>query len=241
MRADVVDNDQVRIYVEDSGPGIPPQKQKELFTKYQESLDLLSQGTGIGLHLSKKLMQIMGGDLWLNSSYNSGVEGCPGACFVVDLRTQPIDIESALPMDRNSVSKSPPPTIISGEYPIDATPDMPKVPPLTSTSIVATKGTQSENNTQALKMQEAAPSAISLIQPSSVVAAADNHHDSRVSELPDGISVLFVDDDAMLRKLFMRAVKRAAPVSWKIHEASSGEVALKLCEGQDYDLIFLDQ
>ena len=35
----------VRIYVEDSGSGIPEEKRERLFAKYQESLDLLSQGT----------------------------------------------------------------------------------------------------------------------------------------------------------------------------------------------------
>ena len=43
MRAQVVDG-HVRIYIEDSGPGIPLEKQKELFAKYQASLDLLGQG-----------------------------------------------------------------------------------------------------------------------------------------------------------------------------------------------------
>lgn len=35
----------VKIYVEDSGSGIPIEKRDRLFAKYQESLDLLSQGT----------------------------------------------------------------------------------------------------------------------------------------------------------------------------------------------------
>jgi K+-sensing histidine kinase KdpD len=33
------------LLVEDSGPGIPPEKQDQLFNKYQESLDILGQGT----------------------------------------------------------------------------------------------------------------------------------------------------------------------------------------------------
>jgi len=38
-------NSTVRLYVEDSGSGIPADKRVRLFAKYQESLDLLSQGT----------------------------------------------------------------------------------------------------------------------------------------------------------------------------------------------------
>jgi light-regulated signal transduction histidine kinase (bacteriophytochrome) len=44
LRADVVD-DEVFVYVEDSGPGIPKEKREILFNKFQESLDSLSQGT----------------------------------------------------------------------------------------------------------------------------------------------------------------------------------------------------
>lgn len=40
----VVDG-KVQLAVEDSGPGIPLEKQKRLFLKFQESLDVLSQGT----------------------------------------------------------------------------------------------------------------------------------------------------------------------------------------------------
>jgi hypothetical protein len=43
VRGEVV-SDKVRIYVEDSGPGIPLEKRGKLFDKYQESLDLLNQG-----------------------------------------------------------------------------------------------------------------------------------------------------------------------------------------------------
>ena len=44
LRAEVVDGF-VRLYVEDSGPGIPYEKRERLFSKFQESLDTLSQGT----------------------------------------------------------------------------------------------------------------------------------------------------------------------------------------------------
>jgi signal transduction histidine kinase len=42
--AQVVDG-MVELSIEDSGPGIPPEKQGLLFNKFQESLDSLSQGT----------------------------------------------------------------------------------------------------------------------------------------------------------------------------------------------------
>jgi two-component system sensor histidine kinase BarA len=42
----------VQLHLEDSGPGIPQEKRSDLFAKFRESLDLLNQGTGIGLCLS---------------------------------------------------------------------------------------------------------------------------------------------------------------------------------------------
>jgi sensor domain CHASE-containing protein len=61
----------VVIYVEDSGPGIPENKRNTLFAKFQESLDELSQGTGIGLSLCAKLIDLMGGSIELDNSYHS--------------------------------------------------------------------------------------------------------------------------------------------------------------------------
>lgn len=45
LRAAIVDGS-VELSVEDSGPGIPPEKRQRLFFKFQESLDSLAQGTG---------------------------------------------------------------------------------------------------------------------------------------------------------------------------------------------------
>jgi CheY-like chemotaxis protein len=58
--------------------------------------------------------------------------------------------------------------------------------------------------------------------------------------LPEGLSALFVDDDVVLRKLFVRSLRRVAE-SWKVQEATSGEAALLLCETTSFDVIFVDQ
>jgi CheY-like chemotaxis protein len=59
-------------------------------------------------------------------------------------------------------------------------------------------------------------------------------------ELPSKLSVLFVDDDCVLRKLFTRSLQRIAP-DWNLTEASNGETALRLVGSQEFDLIFMDQ
>ena len=88
LRANV-QNDKVHMYIEDSGPGIPEEKRKDLFNKYQKSLDSLAQGTGVGLSLVEKLVNLMDGDIYLDEKYDSGHEGHPGACMVINLNQAP--------------------------------------------------------------------------------------------------------------------------------------------------------
>jgi signal transduction histidine kinase len=39
----------VQLAVEDSGKGVPPDKRRDLFQKFQTSLNVLNQGIGVGL------------------------------------------------------------------------------------------------------------------------------------------------------------------------------------------------
>ena len=87
----IVENDKVVVAVEDSGPGIPQEKRNRLFAKFQESLDRLNQGTGIGLCVCKNLSELMGADLGLDDTFESGIEGCPGTRFVLSLNQPPIE------------------------------------------------------------------------------------------------------------------------------------------------------
>ena len=97
LKADVDDgNGMVRLYIEDSGTGIPMEKRNHLFGKFQDALDSCGQGTGLGLSLCQKLVDLMHGHLWLDESYDSGVEGNPGARFVISLNKKPLDIDSVV-------------------------------------------------------------------------------------------------------------------------------------------------
>jgi two-component system clock-associated histidine kinase SasA len=50
-------NDKVTLSVEDSGPGIPEEKRRNLYYgRLQESLDASNQGTGMGSNLCRKLI-----------------------------------------------------------------------------------------------------------------------------------------------------------------------------------------
>jgi response regulator of citrate/malate metabolism len=64
--------------------------------------------------------------------------------------------------------------------------------------------------------------------------------DSISSVLPEDLSVLFVDDDMMLRKLFSRSIRKLMP-SWNIQEAGNGETSFKMVDVEKFDLIFMNQ
>jgi PAS domain S-box-containing protein len=71
----------LRIAVTDTGPGIPLDKQKYLFESFNrlgaDQTDV--EGTGIGLNITKKLTELMNGELGFDSTPGKG------SCFYVDL------------------------------------------------------------------------------------------------------------------------------------------------------------
>jgi len=61
--------------IADSGIGIPKKKQNRLFKSFSqvdEHNTRKNSGTGLGLAISKKLVHLMGGDMWVDSSENKG-------------------------------------------------------------------------------------------------------------------------------------------------------------------------
>lgn len=91
LRADIVDG-KVHLYVEDSGPGIPKEKQQNLFRRYQTSLDSLAQGTGVGLNLVSKLITLMDGTITLDPEFRSGFKDYPGTCIDINLNMEPVGV-----------------------------------------------------------------------------------------------------------------------------------------------------
>ena len=90
----------VVLYVEDSGPGVPVEKRDKLFARYQDSLDSLNQGTGLGLSLSKQIMDLLQGELYLEEDFDSGVPSFPGSRFVLDLKRRPETMEDSIVVEK---------------------------------------------------------------------------------------------------------------------------------------------
>jgi signal transduction histidine kinase len=65
----------IHISIEDSGPGIAPEKIEQIFRPFEQSDSSISRrhgGTGLGLSISAKLAELMGGRLEVNSRLGKG-------------------------------------------------------------------------------------------------------------------------------------------------------------------------
>lgn len=65
------------VRVQDNGPGVPAEQQALIFERFRQGGDGLNrpQGTGLGLPISRQIVEHFGGRLWLESGTG------PGACF----------------------------------------------------------------------------------------------------------------------------------------------------------------
>ena len=65
---------EVRVAVRDSGPGIAPEDQLRIFEEFQQAAAGKEQreGTGLGLALSKRLVELHGGRIWVESAPGKG-------------------------------------------------------------------------------------------------------------------------------------------------------------------------
>ena len=72
------DGDKARVHVQDTGPGIPPEKLEAIFQPFY-STKLNRGGTGLGLSISSEIVRRHGGRL--DAASRPG----EGACFTVEL------------------------------------------------------------------------------------------------------------------------------------------------------------
>ena len=69
------ENGEVRIAVRDTGPGISPDDQARIFEEFQQARDTNGErpeGTGLGLALSRSLVELHGGRIWVESEPGKG-------------------------------------------------------------------------------------------------------------------------------------------------------------------------
>ena len=77
------------VRVRDYGLGVPADQQERLFERFvrlERDMNSPARGAGLGLYISKQLIEAMGGHIWLESR---GVAG-EGTSFFFTLRSAPV-------------------------------------------------------------------------------------------------------------------------------------------------------
>ena len=74
MRVTRSDTDVVTITVTDTGMGVPPEDRERIFESFQQGGRGASreEGTGLGLTLSRRIVELLGGRMWLESEVGVG-------------------------------------------------------------------------------------------------------------------------------------------------------------------------
>ncbi len=82
----------LRVEVHDNGPGVPAEQRSLIFQKFRQGGDAANrpQGTGLGLPISRQIVEHFGGRMWLDASPG------PGACFGFELPLS-LALQEAMP------------------------------------------------------------------------------------------------------------------------------------------------
>ena len=68
------ENQTIRFQIEDTGIGIPPNHLSDIFLPFQQYIDskLPNEGVGLGLTISQRIVQLLGGEIYVKSTVGKG-------------------------------------------------------------------------------------------------------------------------------------------------------------------------
>ena len=87
--------DNIQFFVKDTGVGIGADKKEVIFDQYGQSKDTYSrnrEGTGLGLAISKSFVELLGGNIWVDSELDEGSTFYFTIPLSSDLSTQKSDL-----------------------------------------------------------------------------------------------------------------------------------------------------
>ena len=86
-------NHTIRFTVKDSGIGISEEQQSRLFTPFEQADGSTCRnfgGTGLGLSISKRIVELMGGSIWIESELGKG------ASFIFQIKVRSCDVSNVI-------------------------------------------------------------------------------------------------------------------------------------------------
>jgi PAS domain S-box-containing protein len=72
VQSQLTENEKVTITVADTGCGIPPGHEEKVFLKFHRAPSPVQEGAGLGLAVSKSLVELHGGNIWVESEPGRG-------------------------------------------------------------------------------------------------------------------------------------------------------------------------
>jgi signal transduction histidine kinase len=84
-----MENDKYIFHVRDNGVGILPEHHERIFGLFNK-LDLKADGTGIGLSLVKRILEVHGGRIWVQSEPSLNGEAGKGTTFFFTIPAVPV-------------------------------------------------------------------------------------------------------------------------------------------------------
>lgn len=62
----------IKVCVEDNGPGMSKELQENLFNRYWQAKETSTKGSGLGLYITKGIVEAHGGEIWVESELGAG-------------------------------------------------------------------------------------------------------------------------------------------------------------------------
>jgi signal transduction histidine kinase/ActR/RegA family two-component response regulator len=242
------------IEVADTGPGMSSEQMRRLFSAFDQTADGVSArygGTGLGLTISRDLALLMGGRLTARSTPGEG------ACFTLSLILgpaindvvveAPLDAETRVDVSRQLASLTSTPAVQAARLAplvLDApalAPEPKQESVTASPELSATEAALAALlSMEALRPADPAPTepaAEIAPSPSSSVREVEDSAEEAADDGDRPLRILVVDDHDINR----RAVELIlSPLGCAISAAADGMAALRLCETEAFDVIFMD-